>query len=96
MILFKEVTDNEEVKANIVDVLNDGLNKVNPDHMLKARKVMYQNTKNELHILLDSFSDISSYTIKIDLNNNTIINNEIEELSKEEQKVIKDFVKGLN
>lgn len=96
MILFKEVTDNEEVKANIVDVLNDGLNKVNPDHMLKARKVMYQNTKNELHILLDSFSDISSYTIKIDLNNNTIVNNEIKELSKEEQKVIKDFVKGLN
>lgn len=96
MILFKEVTDNEEVKANVVDVLNEGLNKVNPDHMLKARKVMYQNTKNKLHILLDSFSDISSYTIKIDLNNNTIINNEIEELSKEEQKVIKDFVKGLN
>lgn len=96
MILFKEVTDNEEVKVKVVDVLNEGLNKVNPDHMLKARKVMYQNTKNELHILLDSFSDISSYTIKIDLNNNTIINNEIEELSKEEQKVIKDFVKGLN
>lgn len=96
MILFKEVTNNEEVKANVVDVLNEGLNKVNPDHMLKARKVMYQNTKNELHILLDSFSDISSYTIKIDLSNNTIINNEIEELSKEEQKVIKDFVKGLN
>lgn len=96
MILFKEVTDNEEIKVKVVDVLNEGLNKVNPDHMLKARKVMYQNTKNELHILLDSFSDISSYTIKIDLNNNTIINNEIEELSKEEQKVIKDFVKGLN
>lgn len=96
MILFKEVTDNEEVKANVVDVLNEGLNKVNPDRMLRARKVMYQNTKNELHILLDSFSDISSYTIKIDLNNNTIVNNEIEELSKEEQKVIKDFVRGLN
>lgn len=95
MILFKEVTDNEEVKANVVAVLNEGLNKVNPDRMLRARKVMYQNTKNELHILLDSFSDISSYTIKIDLNNNTIVNNEIEELSKEEQKVIKDFVKGL-
>lgn len=24
MILFKEVTDNEEVKANVVDVLNEG------------------------------------------------------------------------
>lgn len=95
MILFKTVTDDKKVKANVVDTLNECLSKAKPDHMLKVRKVMYQNTKNELHILLDSFSDISSYIIKIDLNNNTILNNKIEELSKEEQQAIKNFVKNL-
>lgn len=96
MILFKDVTDNKEVKANVVDVLNERLDKVCPEHMLKVRKVMYQNPKNELHVLLDSFSDIESYTIKIDLNSNTIINDKIEELPKEEQKVIEKFVNELN